>query len=122
MAKDSYVYFIGNGGHHVKIGVSSQPAQRLRDMQVASPFKLEMLLIIPGTRADERELHGLCSEEWVMGEWFRLTKELRDFIRWGLEETHPGPAAEAFGQWAEDEMLETWGGGAFQYREHERGY
>lgn len=70
-------YFIANS-KYVKIGKSFHVDRRFKDLLVGSPEPLSLLLVLPGNR--ERELHQQFKSYHVRGEWFELTKEIRDFI------------------------------------------
>ena len=57
-----------------KVGRSSNPERRLQDLQVGSPFKLKLILVIEGMGWRERRvhdaLHGYRSQGTYEGEWF----------------------------------------------------
>jgi len=74
------VYFIHHNGH-IKIGVSVDPWGRLSSLQTAHHERLEMLAIMPGEAADEREIHQRFARLRVTGEWFRDSQELREFVQ-----------------------------------------
>lgn len=61
----------------VKIGISSEPTQRLRHLQTSCPQRLDIVAILqidnPGTI--EAELHVRFSPKHYRGEWFRLTED-----------------------------------------------
>lgn len=63
------VYFI-RAGAMVKIGWSDDVAHRLRELQIASPEKLELLATCPGGRALESFFHVAFSRYRAHGEWF----------------------------------------------------
>ena len=67
------VYFIrpvGAAGP-VKIGYSSDVAQRLESLQGGSPLPLEIVAIIERPQCYESALHWRLSESRIHGEWFR---------------------------------------------------
>jgi hypothetical protein len=74
------VYFIGSESAHVKIGLAFKPAQRLKDLQCASPFELTLLAERPGSRAVEMYLHEFYDQERVRGEWFNRSERLMAYI------------------------------------------
>lgn len=84
-----YVYFIACGvtvtEHlaYVKIGTSSNPQQRLKDLQTASPFPYELIHLIHGNATTEKAVHRLFDEYRMrgMGEWFYVRGELKIFLR-----------------------------------------
>jgi hypothetical protein len=57
-----------------KVGRSSNPPRRLQDLQVGSPFKLRIILVVldqgPRERAVHRALQGFHSQGTYEGEWF----------------------------------------------------
>jgi hypothetical protein len=78
------VYFIGAiGCSRIKIGWTSRdPTERLRQLQVASPFPLELLGCHPGTLQDEKDCHSAFAEARVMAnsEWFHAVPALLELI------------------------------------------
>lgn len=57
-----------------KVGRSSKPERRLRDLQVGSPFKIKLILVVEGMGWRERKVHaalrGYSSQGLHAGEWF----------------------------------------------------
>lgn len=76
---ETRVYFIGNA-RTVKIGVASDPAQRLADLQVGNPRRLSVIAEMPGDERYERILHEHFAELRIRGEWFRHADRLAEFI------------------------------------------
>jgi len=77
---ESYVYFI-KAGDFIKIGYSEKsPERRLKEMQTASPLKLEIIVTLKGNRNKEKELHCKFRHLREQGEWFRAAEELKNFI------------------------------------------
>ena len=74
-----FIYFILRGDV-IKIGISNMPFRRMRQLQTACPELLEMLLVIPGGREDEKYLHDLFAPVCVGGEWFKDCPPLRNYI------------------------------------------
>lgn len=72
----SVVYFIQAAGGPIKIGVTTDINQRLRELQVANPLPLVTLGTIPGTQALERELHLKLTQHRIRGEWFKPDDEV----------------------------------------------
>lgn len=68
----STIYFIqiGESGP-VKIGVSFDPLDRLRQVQTASPEEVRLLACCLGTEQDEAALHEQFARHRIRGEWFR---------------------------------------------------
>lgn len=77
------VYF-ARAGAFAKIGwaydVANDVAKRLRGLQEGCPYRLELVLQIPGKVRAEREFHRLFADERVHGEWFRLSGRLAEFL------------------------------------------
>jgi len=73
------VYFI-RSGDYIKIGVATNPHQRMRDLQTGNPIKLEIMGAIPGSFEMETELHRQFSENRTEGEWFTVDNRIEDFI------------------------------------------
>lgn len=75
-----YVYLIAASPEGpCKIGVSSDPRRRLRQLQTAHPEKLQLWHQEPydGARADlvEAMVHRTLSHKRTRGEWFSITVE-----------------------------------------------
>lgn len=67
------IYFI-QAGHNgpIKIGFSSRPRKRLRQMQTANARPLRLLGTIPTTsKGLEAEIHHTLRKHKRRGEWFR---------------------------------------------------
>lgn len=76
------VYFVRNTENGcIKIGMSGAPMSRLRQLQTASPHKLELMGIIEGGPDEERRLHDRFAGLRMEGEWFRGDPEMVDGIR-----------------------------------------
>lgn len=70
---DGYVYAIrAIGTNRVKIGFSQEPDARLNQLQIGSPFPLEILCIRRGTIGMEQRIHSLYKDKRVTGEWFEF--------------------------------------------------
>jgi hypothetical protein len=65
----------------VKIGFATDTTRRLIAARLNCPVPLYMAACVPGTIADERQTHLRFADARVHGEWFRLTSEVRDWIR-----------------------------------------
>lgn len=72
-----HVYFIqGEGGGLIKIGWATNPAVRLKAMQMVCPVRLVMLLSFPGSGDTERALHKRFANLRAHGEWFEPSAAL----------------------------------------------
>lgn len=68
-----FVYVIhAVGTNRVKIGYSADPANRLSELQTASPFPLDLVGTRPGTPDMERGLHRHLYKHHRVGEWFEI--------------------------------------------------
>lgn len=81
----SFVYFITAGditvdGTPVKIGVATDPTERLADLQVGHHEQLALATTVPGGRTLEQQLHSVLADSRIRGEWFRATARLRDLV------------------------------------------
>lgn len=75
-----FVYAIGDGRGHVKIGWSADPKDRLRQMQTGSPDQMTLLGTVEWPQWRELETHRKLSNWRIRGEWFRLEGAVADFI------------------------------------------
>lgn len=67
--REGWVYFAqAQSGGPVKIGFAVDPESRLVQLQVGSPVRLWFLGRVPGTPADEREIHGRLADCAAHGE------------------------------------------------------
>ena len=65
----------------IKIGVTSDVGKRLKSLQTMCPVKVVLLFTLPGGRELEADLHRRFQSSQLWGEWFRLTKEIKQFIK-----------------------------------------
>lgn len=76
-----YIYFIlARRANLVKIGYSASPQERFDNLQRSTGDDLDMLVVIPGTKAEERMLLGDFQRARVRGEWFKPTVRLMQTI------------------------------------------
>lgn len=73
------VYFIECSGY-VKIGVSHNPESRLATMQLASPFDMKIVRVIPGKRCVEKSFHERFAAHRHRNEWFRIEGALKEWL------------------------------------------
>lgn len=82
----AFVYFIvAEDVQRLKIGLSYNLDQRLKDLQAMSPIALTVLKTVRleniyQARKTERMFHSLFESTRHHGEWFSLTQEMRDRI------------------------------------------
>jgi hypothetical protein len=73
------VYFI-EGDDFIKIGFTQSLRARLKSLQKGSPIPLKVLCSIKGGKLREAAFHETFAHLRAHGEWFKATKELRDYI------------------------------------------
>lgn len=80
-----WVYFVqATPGTPIKIGYATNPDDRLASLQTGSPYRLRILLAVPGSRKHERTLHLYFYESRLVGEWFAESGPLLDLVTaWG---------------------------------------
>lgn len=82
-----------------KIGFSVNTKSRLATAQNMNPHKVSLICSVPGTEADERDLHKRFKQYRHKGEWFRFEGDLKEWAD-SLSVTWP-PCA--FREWTEAE-------------------
>ena len=78
-SRQPVVYFI-RSGELIKIGTTVCLPSRIDDLATHGPDLPEILLVVPGGHAEERQVHALFAAERVRGEWFRPSEALMAFI------------------------------------------
>lgn len=81
MSEAVYIYAIGCPDGPVKIGVSASPQGRLNDLQVACPYKIDLLHMRQcrnrrHAMSHERLIHKIYSDHRLIGEWFEIDEEI----------------------------------------------
>lgn len=74
--RGGYIYFL-RLGDTVKIGYSTDPFARATTLSVGIPGKIDAFVVVPGTRAIERECHRKFATHRISGEWFRMAEGVR---------------------------------------------
>ena len=79
---NGYIYFIQSvEGLYIKIGFTMKNVdRRLRQLQGACPTDLCLIGYLRGTSIEEQNLHKRFQEFNKHGEWFKLSKELIEYI------------------------------------------
>jgi len=84
LVTDGLIYFMQEADKprgRIKIGfTSADPARRLKELQVGSASRLQIIALTPGTKQAERRLHLAFSHLMVGGEWFCAGAELLGYI------------------------------------------
>src|SRR5262249_26111076 len=80
--REPCVYFLqARHGGPVKIGFTQDLAGRVRTLSTGSPAPLRVVAVMEGGTPDtEAELHSTFAGSRLQGEWFRLTKDLVEYI------------------------------------------
>jgi len=73
------VYFLYCSGF-VKIGVTNHLTRRMKELQVATPWRSQVICTIPGGRGTEDYFHFIFQSYHFRGEWFSFGPDLRSFI------------------------------------------
>lgn len=81
-----HVYFLRPEGERgpIKIGCSKMPTTRLRDVEIWSPIKLELIVAVEGDHREESILHQMFGDQRRHGEWFEYTDQLGQVIQYAL--------------------------------------
>ena len=76
------IYFVKprDAAGPIKIGYSYDPVKRFGSLSTGSPIALELLGVMEGTRATERDLHQRFRRHRMHGEWFRPTRALLNVV------------------------------------------
>lgn len=76
------VYILRNGRRgEFKIGVTFDVPRRVMEIQVASPRKLQIEHVEPGSPALERQIHKALAQHRMVGEWFKASAEVLQFVK-----------------------------------------
>jgi hypothetical protein len=81
------LYAIVTEGRFIKFGYAKNPARRLSELQVGSPFELILLatLALPDewfAQEVERYVHVAAAKYHVRGEWFRSSPKTLMVVEW----------------------------------------
>lgn len=78
----SSIYVIkATGTNLVKLGFSTNVPKRLKSLQTACPYDLEVLATWPGIKANEKALHLKFAQYRRSGEWFEVGDWLPVLLR-----------------------------------------
>lgn len=75
------IYFVRSGNKFVKIGTTDNLSRRLHELQTGSPLPLKLMATLNGSFSTEASLHSLFSKYRYNREWFKLSDEIKWFIR-----------------------------------------
>lgn len=75
------IYFLlAHDVSRVKVGFTTHFENRFRDLQSASPVKLEVLRVVEGSYHDEQTVMAVFHKYRLHGEWFIAAPPLMQFI------------------------------------------
>lgn len=74
-----FIYFLLMG-EHIKIGFTARPMHRVSDMDTAFSAEIGLYVVVPGTMAEERQLHAMFERERIRNEWFAASQRLLNLI------------------------------------------
>jgi hypothetical protein len=77
----------------IKVGLASDVARRLGEVQVGCPYPIELMGTLPGGRAGEALLHRVFAAFKIHGEWFWPDRIVVHAIRTLLREQKKARAA-----------------------------
>lgn len=76
-SKRTYL-IVSQDGKSVKIGRSIDPERRAKSLQTGHPLALKTLLVLD--MDVEAQLHKRFARDRQVGEWFRFSSDIRDFL------------------------------------------
>ena len=80
------IYFIKSESGHIKIGYADVNTKlRKNNLQTGCPFKLTLLKTVGGDKEQERAIHEMFKKNKFRGEWFSITPELLNYIKFPFE-------------------------------------
>lgn len=82
ISDNKYLYIIKCGMYY-KIGISNNVNRRLHDVQVSTPFELELIYshFCKFAKMREYDLHQKFKKQCFRGEWFILNQTNIDWIK-----------------------------------------
>jgi hypothetical protein len=78
--KSGFVYFWWVGDA-VKVGFSVTPSARILHQTTSNPSYTNLIVVVPGSRRDERRLHQRLKSQHIRAEWFRASRHTLDVIQ-----------------------------------------
>jgi len=93
--KSGFIYFLSTpvgDREGMKIGFTTgNPLARLSALQTGCPTDLELLGYLPGTLADEHDLHRRCNPHKIRGEWYDIEGEAFHAMLSGAQHYYENP-------------------------------
>lgn len=79
---DQLLYIIAHPEGYYKIGVANNPVRRLEELQIGSPYELDIIAFAGFTDPQEAEkaLHSRFDKYNVRGEWFKIPQKLMSML------------------------------------------
>lgn len=75
-----FTYFVLHPeGRRVKIGMTGNVPKRVRNLSLGGGYDMRLLLTLDGNR--EAEFHAKFAKSRIIGEWFHVTPEMREWLR-----------------------------------------
>jgi hypothetical protein len=65
----------------LKIGFSDDPMKRLKQLQTATPYKMELVAVFEGERDLEAAIHRHLRHHRLSGEWFAWSWTVTELVR-----------------------------------------
>src|SRR5690348_3896500 len=91
-SREPFIYFFACR-EFVKIGWSTDPAQRLSAVQVSNPDPVTLVALISGGEREEAALHSAFKTLYHRAEWYRAEGRLAELITL-ISGRSPAPARE----------------------------
>ncbi len=77
--RKGYVYFV-LVAERVKIGFTSNPQNRLGNLQVGLYETIDLYVAVPGTQWDEHQVHDTLARHRLKGEWFEACQPVMNLL------------------------------------------
>jgi hypothetical protein len=75
-SQDRIIYMIALKGTDLyKIGITKNIKKRMQTIQGCSPFDIELINTISGSKATEYAFQSILEPFWVRGEWFKCPED-----------------------------------------------
>lgn len=90
--RTGHIYFL-RAAEYVKIGFSTKPSKRLKDLALSIPMESTVAGIHAGTNLQEQRLHRAFARFRVRGEWYWWVPEIEHVAANGLRDIGISPVA-----------------------------
>ena len=87
----TYLYFFQSSAppHLIKIGQSSRPLSRYKELMTGSPVELIPVFLIKANVIAEQILHMAFGDQWAHGQWYQPHPNLKKLVRgWKKSKYH----------------------------------